>query len=81
MPIPFTEVESAILTEEGWEQEDPTFYTKGTTILLGCGCCSDREQRSVTKSEDGTYTVDYWPITGSSEHKSTENLLEALNWF
>lgn len=80
-PTTFSETDIAVLLEEGWEADADGLYFKTVIVQLGCGCCSNAEMHYITKSADGTYSVSYFPLQGSSEHYDTADLRKALNYF
>ena len=79
--VPFSATDIETLLEEGWEAHAENFYVKTVIVQLGCGCCSNAETHYLTKLADGTYSVSYFPLQGSSEHYDTAVLKEALNYF
>jgi hypothetical protein len=81
--VAFTEDEAKTLSEGDFEDDEGKGlnFTKRWTVPAGCGCCSDPERLELSKFDDGTYHVTYWPAHGSSWFTDKPTLQEALDWF
>jgi hypothetical protein len=80
--IQFTEIETAALTEAGYEFEVSEYgYVKRVVVPLGCGCCHDSDRYMIRKYAGGTYVVSYWPAEGRYENADCATFEAAINYF
>lgn len=78
---PWTVEEDAILTEaDFFDWKDTGDYRYSRAISSSCECCSDYDVYHLTKNDDGTYHVDYWPAHGSTDSHKFATLVEAMEW-
>ena len=78
--IPFTEAEIALLVASDWEPLGLSFRIR-IPVLLGCGCCSDTDDRVISKLWTGYVEVAETWATGGGCTTPFAPLIEALDAF